>query len=296
MIGCGGVLVILPRRIIFMGKALAFLFISTIAGLGNTYTTNFPSPPAPENPISESGNWINGGIQGIQWTNVRTVNGEAIGTMPGNGSGNAQYADSTAVLTGTWGPDQTVQATVVCTNPQTSSSVFTEVELRLRTTITPNSITGYECNASVSANSNNFYMQIVRWNGPVGSFTELDGREIQVQNGDIIKATSVGSTITIYLNGLPQFSVNDSMFPTGNPGIGMFLQGAAGINANYGLTNFSATDGASPTPSATPLPTATPSPTITPSPTPLPTPTSTPSVTPLPTPKHRPTPRPRHSF
>jgi hypothetical protein len=169
----------------------------------------------------------------------------AMGTMPGNASGNAGYADSTAILAGVWGPDQTVQATVVSNNPSTSSSVFTEVELRLRTTIAQNSITGYECNASVSGA--NFYMQIVRWNGPIGSWTELDGRTIKVKNGDVIKATAQGSTITIYLNNAAQFSVTDSTFPTGNPGVGFYLQGATGINANYGLTNFSASDGQMPT-------------------------------------------------
>ena len=53
--------------------------------------------------------------------------------------------------------------------PSSASSVFEEVELRLRTTITPHSITGYEVNCSVSTNSSNNYLQIVRWNGALGS-------------------------------------------------------------------------------------------------------------------------------
>src|SRR5207344_3173850 len=103
-------------------------------GAGGSYSTNFSLM---ENPISESGRWINGGVQGIDWTNVRTTGGMAVGTMPGNGY---QYADSTAVLTGNWGPDQTAQAVVVTGNQNISA--VEEVELRLRTTIVPHSITG----------------------------------------------------------------------------------------------------------------------------------------------------------
>ena len=62
----------------------------------------------------------------------------------------AGYDDSTAVLSGTWGPNQTVQATVAVTSASSASSVFEEVELRLRTTITANSITGYEVNCGIS--------------------------------------------------------------------------------------------------------------------------------------------------
>ncbi len=86
----------------------------------------------------------------------------AFGTQPGNGSGNAEYNDSTAVLAGTWGPNQTAQATIAVNNASGASWVFEEVELRLRTTISAHPITGYEINCSVSTNPNNFYLQIVR--------------------------------------------------------------------------------------------------------------------------------------
>ena len=110
---------------------------------GTSYSTVFP---AAENPISENGNWINGGTIGLDWTNVRCTPGIAVGTQPGNALGNAVYADSTAVLAGNWGPDQTAQARIAVTNASNSSNVYEEVELRLRTTITAHSITGYEIN------------------------------------------------------------------------------------------------------------------------------------------------------
>ena len=71
-----------------------------------TYTTNFPLI---ENPISEGGHWINGLTNGIDWADVATTPGRAFGTQTGIGP---NFADSTALLTGSWGPTQTVQAVV----------------------------------------------------------------------------------------------------------------------------------------------------------------------------------------
>ena len=200
-----------------------------------TYSTSFSST---ENPISESGRWINGDTTGLDWANIRTTPGFAFGTQ----SGSSQYDDSTAVLSGTWGPNQTVQATVAVKSAATGSSVFEEVELRLRTTISAHSITGYEVNCGVSSSSN--YIQIVRWNGPLGSFTQLDGRAYHCVNGDVLKATIAGSTITVYLNGTALYSVSDGTYSSGSPGMGFYIQGATGVDANYGFSNFSATDGA----------------------------------------------------
>lgn len=62
--------------------------------------------------------------------------GTAVGTQPGNAGGDAQHADSTAVFTGNWGPNQTVSAAVYRNNPSDGYAIE-EVELRLRTSITP---------------------------------------------------------------------------------------------------------------------------------------------------------------
>lgn len=218
-----------------------------VAWSQGTYTTSFPLT---ENPISEGGKWINGGTVGLDWTNVRTTSGLAFGTESGNSSGNSEYDDSTAVLTGTWGPDQTVQATVAVSNA--SSSAFEEVELRLRTTITAHSITGYEINGSVSKAYT--YVTIVRWNGPIGNFTQLNITHAvnTLVNGDIFKATISGNTITAYLNGVQVLQTTDDTFTSGSPGIGFYLQGATGLNANYGFSSFTATDGSAATPTPTP--------------------------------------------
>lgn len=152
-----------------------------------TYTTNFPLK---ETPISEGSNWANGGSVGFDWTNVSTTTGLAIGTE----SGTNGYDDSTAVLTGRWGATQTAQATVHTVNQK--RGIFQEVELRLRTTITAHSITGYEINFRCSPAAN-AYTQIVRWNGPINSFTILiSSAGPGLKDGDIVKTTIVGHVIT----------------------------------------------------------------------------------------------------
>ena len=211
---------------------LLVLVVSTYSW-GTMYQTNFPST---DNPLSESGNWVNGQVLGVDWANCRSTPGFGLGTQ----TLVKPYDDSTCVVAGSWGPDQTVQATVAVR--ATDSSSWEEVELRLRTTITAHSITGYEINCSVKGGSP--YMQIVRWNGPMGSWSQLNGANVGCSNGTVIKATISGSTISVYRNNVPVMSWNDSTFKTGAPGMGFFLQnGSASMEANYGFSAFSADDG-----------------------------------------------------
>ena len=225
--------------------ASATVTVNSSSGFtGHNYSTNFS---ATENPISENGVWINGGIVGLDWTNVRTTTNFAFGTMSGTASGNAVYSDSTAVLSGSWGPNQTAQATVNASNPiNGGSGMYEELELRLLTRIAAHSLTGYEINCSVDAR--NPYLQIVRWNGALGSFTQLNGAAKYCKTGDVLKATSTVSgssvTLTAYLNGaLIESATDSSGFTAGSPGMGFFLEGATGLNANYGFSAYSATDG-----------------------------------------------------
>jgi hypothetical protein len=182
---------------------------------------------------------------------------------------------STTIPQPLWrGPgDPRKQATIVV-NDAAGGSVFEEVELRLRTSISAYLITGYEINASVNTNPGMFYVTIVRWDGPLGSWTQIGGATYHVQNGDLFKATVVGNVITAYVNGVPLCQATDSTYTNGSPGIGFYLASQTGLNANYGLSNFTATDGQgspSPNPEPTPQATPTPSPTAAPSATPGPT-------------------------
>jgi fibronectin type 3 domain-containing protein len=208
-----------------------------------SYSTNFPLT---ENPISEGGNWINGGTTGLDWGNISTTPGYAIGV-----SGTAQYSDPTALLTGAWGPDQTAQATVRAG----AVTVGPEVELRLRSSLSAHVATGYEITYSVKGSSFGDYAGIARWNGPLASFTSLaswNGPQYSVTTGDVVKATMVGNVITVYKNGVQLGQATDNTFSTGNPGIGFnyLVHGSSTTNGDYGFTSFTASDGVSSIPSA----------------------------------------------
>ncbi|HLQ76127.1 MAG TPA: hypothetical protein VK210_02170 [Terriglobia bacterium] len=210
-------------------------------GVRGTYSTNFS---VIEDPLSEGGNWINGRKDGLDWADVRTGSGIAFGTQSGLGG----YDDSTAVLGGAWGPTQTVTATIHAKNQPSSNTVFEEVELRLRTTITAHRLTGYEVNFSCSANPANHYAQIVRWNGKLGSFSYLKATTMyHCSDGDIVKATMSGKTIEVFVNNVQIMKARDGTFSNGNPGIGFFLRGASGqVNPDFGFSSFTATDGFKP--------------------------------------------------
>jgi hypothetical protein len=212
------------------------------AGTHGPYTTNFSRA---ENPISEGGKWLNGQTDGLDWTNVRTTPGFAFGTeIGGNRPDPQKYDDSTALLKGTWGPNQTAQATVRSVNPNQDGKVWEEVELRLRSSISPHNCTGYEimfrCSKIPKA-----YCNIARWEGPLGKFTmlkETRGSEYGVKDGDVVKASMIGKILTVYINGVQIIQLSDDRFASGNPGIGYYLEGATGLINDFGFSSFMATD------------------------------------------------------
>jgi hypothetical protein len=221
--------------------------MSCADGLAQSYSTVFPLT---ENPISEGGKWINGQTVGLDWNNVYTSGGFAGGVGPSSNT----YADPTAILAGSWGPNQTVLARVRVSAP---GAYYQEVELRLRSAMSAHSSTGYELNYAVSG-SRGSYIGIVRWNDRLGSFTEsnklgpgtvcsypkvgagcTEVTGIAVKDGDIIKGTAVGNTISAYLNGTLIAQVVDGTYTSGAPGIG-FDFGCDSTYANFGFSKFSA--------------------------------------------------------
>jgi hypothetical protein len=231
-----------PVRTKFRFVAGLILLLGFAPGPGpdacaRTYTTDFPLT---ENPISEGSNWINGETVGLDWANVATTNGMAIGLE----SGFTGYDDATALLTGNWGSNQTASAVVFTTN-RMSGNVYEEVEIRLRSSLSPHVCTGYEVNFSLRPDAS-AYVQIVRWNGPLGSFDYVNatgGSQCILHTGDVITGTITNNTITAYINGTLILQGTDTNYAAGSPGIGIFIQGAAGVNGDYGFTSYTATDG-----------------------------------------------------
>jgi len=224
------------KRIVAVLTFLFFMPSFSPGGEAKTYATNFPGT---ESPISENGNWTNGKSVGSDWADVATIQGIAFGSQ----SGSNGYDDSTALLTGTWGANQSVTATVYSRN-QKGSSVYEEVEIRLRSSLAPRRCTGYEILFRCLNNSES-YVQIVRWNGPLGSFTYLadeKGVRCGISNGDVIKATIIGNVITAYINNVLVARAIDPTYSSGNPGMGFFLQGTSGVNKDCGFSSFTASD------------------------------------------------------
>jgi hypothetical protein len=218
-------------------------------GCGHSYSTSFPDA---ENPLSQNGEWIDGGTVGVEWGNVQNTSGAMFGTII---NGAPPYNDSTAILAGgPWCQNQTAQATVFIN--ATDSSSQEEVELHLNTTITSNSITGYE--GDVSVLSGNLYFVWARWNGPLNSYCYIHSgtcdssasiAQVQVHNGDVLKATNVNGLLTLYDNGTAIITAKDTTYTGGTPGVGFWNVGGTTADlAHYGFSSFSANDGGSMTP------------------------------------------------
>ena len=215
---------------------LAFLLLCALPSWARSYNTTFP---ATEAPISQGGIWIGGATVGLDWKDIDTTPSFAYGTQNPTGTG---YNDSLAVMSGSWGPSQTVQATASVVS--SDSALYRELEVLVHFTITAHSASGYEINCSTV--STNPYIQVVRWNGALGNFTSLYGDSSHYcVNGSVLKAaiTSAG-VISVYLNGSLMTTVNDTTFTGGAPGMGVYIaSGAAGQNSDFGWSAYSATDG-----------------------------------------------------
>jgi hypothetical protein len=276
-----------PARNLFSRGSLAILLIgafSLLTGCGrnetNTIPVSDPTPPGAhsyqtnfpltENPISEGGKWIGGRAAGASlFAGGHIRNGGRlfgdVQTKPGFAFGvdePTEFGDPTAILSGTWGPTQTISATVKVVKAPTKVCCR-EVELRLRTTISPHTITGYEAYCSVMPDKR--YCHIARWNGPTGSYWNFETAPTDeyVVDGDVLKATINGTNptiITLYKNGAQILQASDTgaagggfgaygPFPSGNPGIGFYGRPDISFREphdpawqNFGFSSFTATD------------------------------------------------------
>ncbi len=221
------------QKLIVLSTSLCIL----VSASAQNYTTRFAGE---ENPISEGGKWRNAGLD---WSGIRKSGGMAFSTQTGTNTGPRQYDDSYAHLSG-FPPDQEAWGEAYIAKPD--PSCHQEVEILLRWSSSPHKTTGYECFARC-VNDGSSYVQIVRWEGPLGKFTylaDMRGTNYGLRNGDILKASIVGNVITVFINGVRKAQATDDTFKTGDPGIGMFLHcdGGRGIgsNTNFGFASFTA--------------------------------------------------------
>ena len=209
----------------------------SLAGFAQTYTTHFEGT---ENPLSENGRWAN---HGLDWTQIRKKDGVASGTQAGTNTGIYKFDDSYAHLSG-FPPDQEAwgQAHI----SKLKAPCIQELEILLRWASSAHRTTGYECFARC-VNDTSSYVQVVRWDGPLGKFTYLAdhrGTNYGLKDGDILKASIVSNVITVCINGVEKARVTDNTFASGDPGIGEFLacEGARGVGSNpdFGFSSFTA--------------------------------------------------------
>ncbi|HYW01425.1 MAG TPA: hypothetical protein VE862_08145 [Candidatus Acidoferrum sp.] len=225
--------------------------------LVHSYRTNFSLN---EYPISENGMWLSGRRDGMDWSDVITKNGMCYGEVSGFRYGGVMeqraeqahpifgmvaaveaakgdYDDPTAILRGVWGRNQHVTAKVFSKNP--TDKYFQEVEIRLRSTMTPHRIPGYEIFFR-PLKTEKGYAEIVRWPGGLGEFVSLkrfDGEKYGVKDGDVVEATIEENVIKGFINGVEMISVTDDVYKTGSPGVG-FNYGVGYTNADSGFTSF----------------------------------------------------------
>jgi subtilisin family serine protease len=202
----------------------------TAGGGGASYTTNFP---ATENPISQGGMWINGKAVGLDWNNVQTTPGKAFAAAFVGG-----YDDPIAVLNTTFTANQYAQGTVYRAAGY-SPSTNHEIELLLRFRITPDTARGYEILWGHGGELN-----VVRWNGPYGSYTPLLGtigpNIGAAVDGDVLRGEIVGNVVRVYKNGtLVATTPADNTFADGQPGIGFWPRPGATLQS-FGWKSFSA--------------------------------------------------------
>ena len=245
-----------------MIRKLAFLFafFAAIATHAQYYNTNFP---ATENPISQGSAWISGSAAGNNstggcppaggsnqcWGDVQTTPGLAFGTNTGpncSGQVGQDCDDSTAVLSGAWTANQAACGTIFISGSLNRGHV-NESELRLNTTISLHSITGYEFTYSMQNGGQ--YAGFVRWNGPLGQFSVFAGAPSPsvLTSGDTVCASHLGGTLKAWLihagtstviTSVADTSIGGTVYTNGSPGVGFDNLNNAGDNGLYGWSSF----------------------------------------------------------
>jgi hypothetical protein len=195
---------------------------------GEFYSSGFTTA---ENPLSDGGLWRNGLVHGLDWNNMKTVGGNAVGAALADGP---SYDDPIACLTG-FPSDQFIEG-VFYKAAGYSPPGGHEAELHLRCTITANSITSYEF--LVDGVNNTF--QLVRWDGTIGnlyfslSVTDHNGGFSAPADGDVFRFSVVGSNFSVYQNGTLRATFTDSTYTNGSPGIAAFWLNAGNTGDNLG--------------------------------------------------------------
>ena len=217
---------------------------TSVASPSGFYHTNFPLT---ENPMREGGVWIEGGTDNLDFSDVSTTPGLAIGHETiGNGHDAIAILDPAKV--GSFPADQYAEGVVYWSKPLVAYSP--EIELFVRTTFSAHWFRGYSCSFGVNA-SNQPYLLI---GGAYGSFGDWQSimddtnAKYAVVTGDVIRLQIVGTRISVYKNAALMNTADvatagrtTDILTGGSAGLGFNSEEAGGTHNNlYGLSAFTA--------------------------------------------------------
>lgn len=210
------------------------------------FPTNFPLT---ENPISQSNKWLLGGVDGLDWHNQQTVTGKTFGTSFAHDGGISDYDDNLAVLKTsyrTYANNQFAEGITYRAGGY-APTINHETELLLRFALTAHSATGYEILWSYDG-----WIVIVRWNGALGDYTELESTGAPIAgdaaDGDVIRAEITGNIITCKKNGSTVLTTDIThlggvTYSSGQPGHGSWSRNnGTTVLANLGWKQWNAGD------------------------------------------------------
>lgn len=198
-----------------------------------SYSTAFP---ATQNPINQSGIWLNGFTDGLDWIDIQTTPGKMLAAAIDSAVGGVQ--DGIANLKRSFlACDSNQYSQGVIFRQGGYSGVSHECEVHCNQTISAHSATGYEAYWGIGNTHT-----LVRWNGAFGDFTALASGNVNASSdpadGDVIRIWRSGNTVYCSQNGVIISSAVDTTFMGGNPGLGNNPTTGSTI-ANYGLKSWS---------------------------------------------------------
>lgn len=209
------------------------------------FSTTFPDA---ENPISQSGIWINGGTDGGKWQDVQTSIAKAYAAgFAGQAFEGTEFDDPIAILSPSYrvfAANQFARGVVFCAADYAPGTNH-EIELHLRGEITANNARSYES----LWNRSDGEVAIVRWNGPSADFDQL-GTSVFIDppvEDDVMEFQAEGTLLTVIINDVEVATYDTAEDATkwsdGNPGMGFWPRSnGSAVKASLGWKQFEAGD------------------------------------------------------
>lgn len=205
--------------------------VAASGGTPGFFTTNFSGGNGDLTSLQTG--WIGGASVGGSWTNPGITSHVALSTQTSSPRA-PPFDDSIAHRTG-FNADHYSELTIGRNSPTGEH----EIEPLTRFLITAGNARGYEHDVIMGSGA-----ILVLWNGPPGNYSPLTGlvtTNCTFNDGDVYRASSVGTTHTLTCNGNTVYSISDGTWTTGNPGMGLWVDD--GVNPlGFGIKTYTASN------------------------------------------------------